>query len=1167
MSPPGARPPSDEIGVLSPGPLSAPIQPPSVPDYELLQRLASGAYGEVWLARNKATGVLRAAKIVWRHTFEDDRPFQREFDGIQKFERISRQHPSQLALFHIGRNQAEGYFYYVMELADLLEDQTVEKKTVNDNTNGSMLLTPRTLRADLAHGRLPADRVLEIGLVLAEALANLHSHGLVHRDVKPSNVIFVNGRPKLADIGLVTDAGETRSIVGTEGYLAPEGPGSPQADLFALGKVLYEAMTGMDRRRFPRLPADLRSWPGAELVLELNEIVVKACATRLEERYRRAEDVRADLQMLKAGRSVKRLRQVEHRLSILTRAAVIVGLCFVAAAGIFYETYRQQQVALRSLVRLHVANGAHLLNEGDLFGSLLSFTEALRLDAGNSLREEGHRIRIASVLRECPKLVGVFTHGTAPINDATFSPDSLRLLTASEDHTAQSWILATGERQFSLVHSGPVLSVKFSPDGQRIATTSSDNRVRLWNGLTGQPLTHAPIAHRAWNNGPCPVFSGDGLKLLTLQDARTVVIWNALTGEPIGKPLRHAENVVHFTFSPDGRNVLTVSEDRSARIWSASTGEMVCSFSHQGSINCGAFNTEGRLLATGGDDNCARLWDLDAALQLVPPLIHRHSVDSVAFSPDSTRLVTACRDQTVELWDIATNQPLLRPLVHERKVFRTNFSPDARWIVTSSEGNRVRLWDADTGELRAPPLVHDTPRREVLFSPDGHLVLTLRHDLALEREEIAEVWDLARKEPPVLQIRPVPSFRQSTRSRDGRFKAVLSGDTISTIEVASGRAMTQPLKQAIPFCQAYFSGDDSVLLTESVGDRGQLWDLSRGEPLTPMLKTAYDRAAVVPKRSELQRDTRSVQDLVLLAELLSGNRVDETGGFHPVEATSLLRAWNYLRIKSPEQFADSPGETRAWHEHEARTCEQAWNWWSACFHLKWLLAARPEEEQLQHRLAYAELALKNADRRSSGYIDRRYLVIPPRDPYANPATIDLSSYYNLSRRAGDNSMASLPSGLQTFGGICFDVRGVVQLSDRDGVTGPTSLPKQVLNIPVNRNCHQLHLLQATAGNAIDKTEVSSYIIHYGDHRTECITNIYGRDVRSWWTELGESLTTERSALVWMGSNPRAQSENGRSLRMYKTSWKNPWPDVQVTTVDFVSSGKGVGPFLVAMTAK
>jgi len=227
--------------------------PPPVPDYELIRRIGGGAYGDVWLGRSTATGVLRAVKIVYRRTFDDERPYEREFEGIQRFERLSREHPGQLALFHVGRNAAAGCFYYVMELADALENPKPEirkpkeirmpnseaptaEQEVRASSFGlpsdfdirhSTLYAPHTLRADLAQGRLPAARVLELGLALTEALAHLHGHGLVHRDVKPSNIIFVGGRPKLADIGLVTDTGDLRSIVGTEGYLAPEGPGTP----------------------------------------------------------------------------------------------------------------------------------------------------------------------------------------------------------------------------------------------------------------------------------------------------------------------------------------------------------------------------------------------------------------------------------------------------------------------------------------------------------------------------------------------------------------------------------------------------------------------------------------------------------------------------------------------------------------------------------------------------------------------------------------------------------------------------------------------------------------------------------------------------------------------------------------------------------------------------
>src|SRR5689334_4922167 len=121
MDQPEALCPKTDAGGSTPGgPPAKTSTVPTVPDYDLLRRIGGGAYGEVWLARSKATGVLRAAKVVWRHTFEDERPFRREFEGIQRFEKISREHPGQLALYHIGRNEADGYFYYVMELADNL---------------------------------------------------------------------------------------------------------------------------------------------------------------------------------------------------------------------------------------------------------------------------------------------------------------------------------------------------------------------------------------------------------------------------------------------------------------------------------------------------------------------------------------------------------------------------------------------------------------------------------------------------------------------------------------------------------------------------------------------------------------------------------------------------------------------------------------------------------------------------------------------------------------------------------------------------------------------------------------------------------------------------------------------------------------------------------------
>ncbi len=297
--------------------LAADPPPPNIPDYALLRRVGSGSYGDVWLARS-VTGHYRAVKIVWRDRFSELPPYEREFKGLREFAAVSLTEPHQLALLHVGRNDQEGYFYYVMELAD-------------DVTSGRDIdpahYTPHTLRERRERqGRLSTGQVFSIGMALARALAGLHSRGLVHRDVKPSNVIFVGGMPKLADIGLVSATTLASTFVGTEGFVPPEGPGSPSADVFGLGKLLYEMATGLDRHEFPRLPPDLHELLDHPDLLELNEILVKACASRVEQRYGNAMAMLSDLYLLQEGRSMRRLRLAEQRWSRTVRSVLAISL-------------------------------------------------------------------------------------------------------------------------------------------------------------------------------------------------------------------------------------------------------------------------------------------------------------------------------------------------------------------------------------------------------------------------------------------------------------------------------------------------------------------------------------------------------------------------------------------------------------------------------------------------------------------------------------------------------------------------------------------------------------------------------------------------------------------------------------------------------------------------
>src|SRR5881628_536950 len=135
---------------------------PAIPDHDLLHVIGRGAYGEVWLARHTRLGTLRAIKIIRRDQFGDARPFTREFDGIQKYEPISRSHPNLVSILHVGGT--DDCFYYVMELADdakvaqasSLSGPKGEKTTEETGWKPVPLYAPHTLRSELKqHGALP----------------------------------------------------------------------------------------------------------------------------------------------------------------------------------------------------------------------------------------------------------------------------------------------------------------------------------------------------------------------------------------------------------------------------------------------------------------------------------------------------------------------------------------------------------------------------------------------------------------------------------------------------------------------------------------------------------------------------------------------------------------------------------------------------------------------------------------------------------------------------------------------------------------------------------------------------------------------------------------------------------------------------------------------------
>jgi len=241
---------------------------------------------------------------------------------------MSRGHAGLVNILHVGRSEKEGeFYYYVMELGDDIR---------TGNQINAVEYEPRNLRTDMekASGApLDSDFVMDVGLCLSEALAHLHDKGLAHRDIKPSNIIFVDGKAKLADIGLVAAKGQ-RTFVGTEGFVPPEGPGSTQADVYGLGKVLYEMATGKDRLQFPELPDELPETTNRKVWLSLNQIICDICEPRVSKRtIKTASGLASSLHRLQEGKKVK--RKSGRALLLL----VPMLLCVIAVGWIFREQF------------------------------------------------------------------------------------------------------------------------------------------------------------------------------------------------------------------------------------------------------------------------------------------------------------------------------------------------------------------------------------------------------------------------------------------------------------------------------------------------------------------------------------------------------------------------------------------------------------------------------------------------------------------------------------------------------------------------------------------------------------------------------------------------------------------------------------------------------------
>jgi WD40 repeat protein/tRNA A-37 threonylcarbamoyl transferase component Bud32 len=884
-----------------------------VAGYEILGELGRGAMGVVYKARQTKLKRLVALKMILAgphaSTSELAR-FRREAEAIARL-----QHPNIVQIYEVG--EQDGRPFFSLEYVD----------------GGS-------LAQQLTGTPLPARRAAELVQTLARAMHAAHQQGVVHRDLKPGNILLASGGreppesaqrlpsggsrpplagwvPKITDFGLAKQMDESvaqtqsGAIVGTPSYMAPEqaggkgGPVGPAADVYALGAILYELVTGRPpfraetpldtvlqllseepvppRRLQPKLPRDLET------------ICLKALAKEPGRRYASAEELANDLhrflddrpiQARPVGRAEKVWRWCRRNPALaaasgLGLAAAMIALVVSVSFGI-YQTQAAEDLrtALKQVKDEH-ANTKNALREaeterdkaatrlaenfldrglvactrdGDAALGLLWMCRALETVPGRN-RELQRRIRMqwSGWKTAVPPLKSIFSH-QGMVSALAFSPDGKAVLTGSWGYTlrpykpwgeARLWSSATGkELTPPMRHQDSVLAVVFSPDGKAVLTGSEDKTARLWSAASGKELTR-PLNHPGAVNAVA--FSPDGRAVLTGSQDGTARLWSAATGKELTPRLHHGRAIDAVAFSPDGNAILTGSSDQNARLWSVASGkELIPPLRHQGWVTAVAFSPDGKAVLTSSWDHTARLWSAATGKELTSPLRHQGIVWAVAYSPDGKAVLTGSGDNTARLWSAATGQELTPPLRHPGPVRAVAYSPDGKAVLTGCEDGTARLWSVATGRERTVLLRHQDPVSRVAFSPDGKAVLTgSGGTINVKASGEARLWSAASGKELSPPLRHQDEVRAVAFSPDGKAVLTASQDYTARLwSAASGKELIPPLHHQNYVVAVAFSPDGKALLTGSYDTTARLWSAATAKELTPPLRHMYRVNAV-----------------------------------------------------------------------------------------------------------------------------------------------------------------------------------------------------------------------------------------------------------------------------------------------------------------------------------
>jgi serine/threonine protein kinase len=739
-----------------------------VPGYEVLGVLGRGGMGVVYKARQIDLDRLVALKVI-RPTGPADAEERARF-RTEALAMARLAHPNIVQVYEVGEH--DGRPFLALEFVD----------------GGS-------LAGRLGGRPLPPATAARLAWTLAQAVQHAHEHGVIHRDLKPANVLLASPRfagtedrgsriedretlivdprssavgpaleemvPKITDFGLAKrldiDLGQTRSgaILGTPGYMSPEqasgkvhavGPG---ADVYALGAVLYEMLTGRPPFQGASLPETLVQVLAADpapprclqpgVPPDLETICLKCLHKEPQRRYASARDLADDLRRFLDGSPIharpvgiweRAWRWCRRNPLSAVLGAVLALLLLTAAvvASIAALSFRQMAQRQEGLARQAdearqrqeqlraEAESANDRLRGRLYFQDLALAD-LELTAAAPARAERlldacpphlRRWEWHLLKRRCRQPPVTLASPGEWVESIAFSPDGRRLIAGGGGERSGSvilWDLAGRQivRRFP-GHAAFVHEVAFSPDGRLVASAGADEAVIVWQADTGERL-QTYRGHGGWVGSVA--FSPDGGLIASAGEDQVVRLWSPLTGEERRTLRGHSWVVRRVRFSPDGRRLASASWDGTVALWDVSTGERLRQLAgHQSQVAGIAFSPDGRLLASAGGIGSrreVRLWEAASGEAVWARRGHSDYTEVVVFSPDGRCLASVSGHSSgpglVNLWEVEGGQQILSLCGHAKPVRCAAFSPDGRWLATGGADGAVLLWDLSPEEV------------------------------------------------------------------------------------------------------------------------------------------------------------------------------------------------------------------------------------------------------------------------------------------------------------------------------------------------------------------------------------------------------------------------------------------------------------------------------------